>query len=100
MRRYDAGTHYKRFTEALQMSTHNISFHGKIRKKLVAIPSYLELFCLYKCFSGDEFEGPLCEKDVFGCSNSQCNNNGTCHNRARGGYSCMCPAAGGFMNDE
>ena len=35
---YGVGTHKKRLTEALLMSTHNVCFHGEIRKILCEYP--------------------------------------------------------------
>ena len=37
------GTHQKVVAKALLMSTHNIGFHGEIRKIIWGYPSYLEL---------------------------------------------------------
>ena len=41
MKTYVVGTHYKRLAEALLMNTHNICFHGEIRKMLFEYPFYL-----------------------------------------------------------
>ena len=37
-RKHVVGTHYKRLTEVLLMSTHNICFRGEIRKILCGYP--------------------------------------------------------------
>ena len=40
VKRYVVDIHQKRLAEGLLMSTHNISFHGEIRKILSGYPSY------------------------------------------------------------
>ena len=40
MKTYVVGTHKKRLMETLPLITHNICFHGEIRKILSGYPSY------------------------------------------------------------
>ena len=48
-----------------------------------------------------EFNGTRCENDISTecLTATRCEHNGTCHNR-KGGFTCICPAAGGYSNDE
>ena len=41
---YLMGTHQKHLSEVLLMSTHNICFHGEIRKNIIWIPSLIWSF--------------------------------------------------------
>ena len=49
MKTYVVGTHWKRLSEALPMSTHIICFHGEIRKNIIPMRPLLRSYGLNVC---------------------------------------------------